>query len=159
MWSVLRGPGPKSHIQKPQGRETVDPLPERHRFLLSRAEGGWNEKKIHTPCWEAKTAEVEVKSSSLDHGKAAVLNSLRSTESKRGYGHAIDEFIEWYCSEPRLSFSKRYRIHLEERHLAAGTQFLLGHVSVQTADRYLGCKAKGQRSRQRRYRYRTVITE
>lgn len=39
--------------------------------------------------------------------------------------HAIDEFIEWYCSEPRLSFSKivdlRYRIHLESRHLAPGT--------------------------------------
>ena len=61
----------------------------------------------------------------LDHSKSAVLGSLRSPESKRGYRHAIDEFIEWYCSEPRLSFSKivvtRYRIHLEERHLAAGT--------------------------------------
>jgi len=22
------------------------------------------------------------------------------------YRHAIDAFIEWYCSEPRLSFSK-----------------------------------------------------
>ena len=34
---------------------------------------------------------------------------------------AIEEFIEWYCSEPRLSFSKtvvlRYRMHLESRHL------------------------------------------
>ena len=61
----------------------------------------------------------------MDHSKSAVLSSLRSPESKRGYRHAIDEFIEWYCSEPRLSFSKvvvtRYRIHLEERHLAAGT--------------------------------------
>jgi hypothetical protein len=26
-----------------------------------------------------------------------------SPESKRGYGHSIDEFVEWYCSEPRLS--------------------------------------------------------
>jgi hypothetical protein len=42
----------------------------------------------------------------LDHSKAAVLESLRSRESKRGYRHAIDEFIQWYCSEPRLSFSK-----------------------------------------------------
>ncbi len=37
----------------------------------------------------------------LDHSKAAVLDSLRSPESKRGYRHAIDEFIQWYCSEPR----------------------------------------------------------
>jgi hypothetical protein len=61
----------------------------------------------------------------LDHSKAAVLDSLRSPESKRGYRHAIDEFIHWYCSEPRLSLNKtvvtRYRIHLENRQLAAGT--------------------------------------
>ena len=30
----------------------------------------------------------------LDHGKSAVLDSLRSPESKRGYRHAIDEFIQ-----------------------------------------------------------------
>ena len=42
----------------------------------------------------------------LDHSKSAVLDSLRSPESKRGYRHAIDESIQWYCSEPRLSFYK-----------------------------------------------------
>jgi hypothetical protein len=53
---------------------------------------------------------------------AAVLDSLRSPESKRGYRHAMDEFIRWYCSEPRLSFNKvvvtRFRIFLENRGLA-----------------------------------------
>ena len=61
----------------------------------------------------------------LDQAMAAVLNSLGSPESQRGYQHAIDEFIGWYCSEPRLSFNKsvvtRYRIHLETRQLAPGT--------------------------------------
>ena len=61
----------------------------------------------------------------LDQAKAAVLNSLRSPESQRGYQHALDEFIAWYCSEPRISFNKtvvtRYRIHLESRQLAPGT--------------------------------------
>src|SRR5246500_5285638 len=61
----------------------------------------------------------------LDQAKSAVLNSLTSADAQRGYRHAIDEFVEWYCSEPRLSFSKtvvvRYRIHLESRHLAPGT--------------------------------------
>jgi hypothetical protein len=61
----------------------------------------------------------------LEHSKTAVLNSLRSPESKRGYGHAFDEFVDWYCSEPRLSLNKtvvtRYQIRLEERHLAPGT--------------------------------------
>src|SRR4026209_1891948 len=61
----------------------------------------------------------------LDQAKAAVLGSLHSPESQRGYQHSINEFINWYCSEPRLSFNKtvvtRYRIPLESRSLAAGT--------------------------------------
>jgi hypothetical protein len=61
----------------------------------------------------------------LDQAKSAVLNSLPSQEWQRGYRHAIDEFIAWYCSEPRPSFNKavvtRYRIHLESRQLAPGT--------------------------------------
>jgi hypothetical protein len=60
----------------------------------------------------------------LDHSKSAVLDSLRSPESKRGYRHAIDEFIQWYCSEPQHSFNRvivtRYRIFLENRQLAGG---------------------------------------
>jgi hypothetical protein len=42
----------------------------------------------------------------LDHAKSAVLNSLTSVDAQRGYRHAIDEFVEWYCSEPRLSFNR-----------------------------------------------------
>src|SRR6266851_5202204 len=61
----------------------------------------------------------------LDQAKSAVLNSLSSSDAERGYRHAINEFVQWYCSEPRLSFSKtvvlRYRIHLESRSLAPGT--------------------------------------
>src|ERR1039457_967028 len=61
----------------------------------------------------------------LDQARSAVLNSLPSKESQRGYRHAIDEFIAWYSSEPRLSFNRtavtRYRIHLESRQLAPGT--------------------------------------
>ena len=37
----------------------------------------------------------------LDQARSAVLNSLPSKESQRGYRHAIDEFITWYCSEPK----------------------------------------------------------
>ena len=38
---------------------------------------------------------------------------------------AIDEFVDWYCSEPRLAFNRivvlRYRSHLETRQLVPGT--------------------------------------
>ena len=30
----------------------------------------------------------------LEHAKAAVLNSLNSADAERGYGHAIDEFVD-----------------------------------------------------------------
>ena len=61
----------------------------------------------------------------LDHCKTAVLNSLGSPASRRVYEYAIDQFIAWYCSEPRLAFNRivvvRYRLYLESRHLAANT--------------------------------------
>jgi len=61
----------------------------------------------------------------LEQAKSAVLNSLSCLDAQRGYRHAIEEFVDWYCSEPRLSFNKavvlRYRMHLESRKLAPGT--------------------------------------
>src|SRR5271170_7477286 len=61
----------------------------------------------------------------LENSKIAVLRSLPAPASRRGYKHAIEEFIGWYCSEPRLALNKtvvlRYRFYLEERGLAAGT--------------------------------------
>jgi site-specific recombinase XerD len=61
----------------------------------------------------------------LDHCKTAVLNSLGSPGSRRVYEYAIDQFITWYCSEPRLTFNRivvvRYRMYLESRRLAANT--------------------------------------
>jgi hypothetical protein len=42
----------------------------------------------------------------LDHCKRAVLNSLGSPASRRVYEYAIDQFIAWYCSEPRLAFNR-----------------------------------------------------
>ncbi len=42
----------------------------------------------------------------LEHAKAAVLNGLTSLDAQRGYRHAIDEFVDWYCSEPRLALNR-----------------------------------------------------
>ena len=43
----------------------------------------------------------------LDQAKSAVLNSLTSADAQRGYRHAIDEFVEWYCSEPGSRSAER----------------------------------------------------
>jgi hypothetical protein len=84
-----------------------------------------------------RTPKAVLKLPDLEQSKSAVLNSLTSPSSQRSYDHAIREFIEWYCSEPRLAFNKT---------VAGGEleqiQFLLGHVSVQTTERYLGCKQR-----------------
>lgn len=61
----------------------------------------------------------------LEQSKFAVLHSLASASSQESYGHAIDEFIGWYCSEPRLAFNRtvvlRYRFFLEQKNLAPST--------------------------------------
>ena len=75
------------------------------------------------PCrWKPKRV---LRLPDLDHAKTAVLNTLGSPDSQRSYRFAIDDFIAWYCSEPRLAFNKivvlRYRLQLEARHLSAST--------------------------------------
>ena len=55
----------------------------------------------------------------LEQAKVAVLNSLTSPDAQRGYRHAIYEFVDWYCSEPRLAFNRtvvlRYRSHFRPK--------------------------------------------
>ena len=61
----------------------------------------------------------------LEQAKSAVLNTLTSGSGQRTYDHAINEFVEWYCSEPRLAFNRtvvlRYRISLEQKEYAPST--------------------------------------
>ena len=44
----------------------------------------------------------------------------RNSKSVLKHDHAIREFIDWYCSEPRLAFNRtvvtRYRISFEQAH-------------------------------------------
>ena len=69
----------------------------------------------------------------LEFSKTAVLNSLTRVEGQRGYGHAIDEFVDWYCSEPRLALNRtvllRYRSYLEARLLVTCPHFPHGNLT------------------------------
>jgi hypothetical protein len=76
----------------------------------------------------------------FEQTKSAVLNTLTSKSGQRTYDHAINEFVDWYCSEPRLAFNRtvvlRYRIHLEQRRLAPTT------INLRLAAvRRVGCEA------------------
>jgi len=80
---------------------------------------------MKTSSRKKKVAKRVLKLPDLDFAKRAVLNTLGSPESKRAYEFAIDDFVAWYCSEPRLAFSKtvvlRYRLDLEGRRLSPTT--------------------------------------
>lgn len=61
----------------------------------------------------------------LEQSKISVLSTLASAHSRRSYQYAIDKFIGWYCSQPRLGFNRsvvvRYRSSLECLSLSAAT--------------------------------------
>src|ERR1700735_3031566 len=61
----------------------------------------------------------------LQQSKTAVLNTLASRHSRRSYEYAIERFIAWYCSEPRLEFNRsvvvKYRSFLERLSLSGAT--------------------------------------
>jgi hypothetical protein len=61
----------------------------------------------------------------LERSRNAVLNSLAAARSQESYAPASDEFIGWYCSEPRLAFNRavglRYPFFLEQKNLATST--------------------------------------
>src|SRR5438128_3340370 len=82
-------------------------------------------KRKSNPRNKRSTTKSVLRLPDLEHAKTAVLNSLTSRDAQRGYRHAINEFVDWYCSEPRLAFNRivvlRYRSHLESRQLAPGT--------------------------------------
>jgi site-specific recombinase XerD len=72
-----------------------------------------------------RRARAVLRLADLEHAKSAVLNSLASPESRRSYEFAIQNFVEWYCSEPRIALNRivvtRYRMQLEQLHLAPST--------------------------------------
>jgi hypothetical protein len=76
-------------------------------MTLWRLEGTGHEPKA-PPQRKVRWRKVDAAIARPRSSEAAVLNSLSCPDAQRGYGHAIDEFVEWYCSEPQLSFSKKH---------------------------------------------------
>jgi hypothetical protein len=52
---------------------------------------------------DRKKAKTVLRLPDLEYAKTAVLNSLTSSDAQRGYRHAIDEFVDWDCSEHHAS--------------------------------------------------------
>jgi hypothetical protein len=101
---------------------------------------------------EVRQPKTVLRIPDLKQSKNAVLNSLASASSQESYGHAIEEFIGWHCSEPRLTFNRtvvlRYRFFLEQKKLAPATN------NARLADRCFAVVQIGQT----KFRYRTLFT-
>ncbi|MGA7217638.1 MAG: hypothetical protein WBX38_04960, partial [Candidatus Sulfotelmatobacter sp.] len=85
--------------KRADGQETLEwltllPRPKEAVAMARKAKG----KRKRAP-------KTILKLPDLEQSKLAVLNSLTSPSSQRSYDHAIREFIDWYCSEPRLAFN------------------------------------------------------
>jgi integrase len=75
----------------------------------------------------------------LDLAKSAVLNSLSSTDAQRGYRHALTGIERFAPHDLRRTCARLcHGVGGELEQI----QFLLGHVSSQTTERYLGCKQR-----------------
>jgi site-specific recombinase XerC len=89
--------------------------------MSAALEAAWMRKKNRTPLCR----KIVLRLPDLDHTKTAVLNSLSSPHSRRNYKFAMEQFITWYCSEPRLALNRvvvlRFRLYLESLGLSAGT--------------------------------------
>ncbi len=70
-------------------------------------------------------ARTMLRLTDLEQSKNAVFHSLGAASSQESCGHAIDEFIGWYCSEPCLALNRtvilRHRFFLEQKNLAPST--------------------------------------
>ena len=68
------------------------------------------------------------------------MNSLTAKSGQRTYDRAITDFVNRYCSEPRLAFNRtvvfRYRMHLEQK-LYAPTVGRYAHWYAHSPHRWL----------------------
>src|SRR3989440_4632432 len=102
------------------GFETISLQMNNHTGAAWEAAG-----MAHRKTSKHSKAKTILRLADLEQSKNAVLHSLGAASSQESYGHAIDEFIGWYCSEPRLAFNRtvvlRYRFFLEQKNLAPST--------------------------------------
>jgi hypothetical protein len=79
----------------------------------------------HPKASKRSKARTMLRRANLEQSKNAVLHSPGAVSSQLSCGHAIDEFIGRYCSEPRLAFNRtvvlRYRFFLEQKNFAPST--------------------------------------
>src|SRR5213082_1206678 len=86
----------------------MSPLSLNSQFSLPSVSGHCHGRRLRRPSPMSKSRKKKkppkrvLALPDLEQAKSAVLNTLTSKSGQRTYDHAITEFVEWYCSEPRL---------------------------------------------------------
>src|SRR6266571_613480 len=65
--------------------------------------GGRKEPSVMSKSRKKRAPKRVLALPDLEQAKSAVLNTLTSVSGQRTFDHAINDFVEWYCSEPRLA--------------------------------------------------------
>src|SRR3977135_4243058 len=116
--------GPKTDRSRPRSVPVNAQLVRKSSTEYCFRHGNWRPHSM-AKSKHKRTPKTVLKLPDLEQSKSAVMSSLTSASSKRSYDHAIREFIDWYCSEPRLAFNRtvvtRYRIALEQHPYAPST--------------------------------------
>jgi hypothetical protein len=108
-------------------------LRRNHPLQLNRRKSSLQASRAEAAGYEEKTRAAKKKPHpktklglpDLDQAKAAVLGGLHSPQFQRGYQHSINEFINWYCSEPRCPSTRPSSPGTE---LACGWAFQEDHI-------------------------------
>jgi hypothetical protein len=92
---------------RPSRKESSAPFPACQR------RGGRSLRKNKKPL----RRKIVLRLPDPNHAKNSVLNTLSSPNWRRNYRFALEQFITWYGSEPRLALNRtvvlRFRLHLE----------------------------------------------
>src|SRR5271156_4966959 len=82
------------------------------------------------------TWKIALRLPDLDHAKSSVLSSLSSPRSRRNYKFAMEQFITWYCSEPRLALNPEA---CSNQACAASLSCISRTTIVKTSISYFAC--------------------
>lgn len=77
-------------------------------------EAAWEPSEMSTTKRKKRQPKRVLRLPDLEQTKSAGISSFTSKSGQRSYDDAITEFVDWYCSEPRLAFNRtvvlRYRL-------------------------------------------------
>jgi site-specific recombinase XerD len=131
---------------------TIESLQQReeHWVIADLMGEGWHVRTVPVPAWVKASVDAWTTTAGIQHRR--VFRSIN--KAGRVWGEGMTPKVIWEvvkAAAARAQIEKLAPHDLRRTcarlcHLAGGEleqiQFLLGHVSIQTTERYLGCKQK-----------------